>query len=729
MRLALLLLAIVLPSGWVLHSAPALSVRTGTMPQGAAASPDGRELAVLDSGFNPAALALYDTGTLAKIASIPLKGAFGRPVWIGAHRVLVAGANAQALLDIDTAARTVRAIAFPPHTYPIGVARSGDRVAVTTDDDGDVRIGTLQTVARARPIHVGTHPAGLAFSPDGRTLFVADRSGESIEAIDVRTLHVRTLRTRLHPSDVLVAGTRLYVAESDADSVGVYDVNSGSRVATVPLGDAIRGFGTVTGVSPNALAYEGGTLYVSLGAANTIAAVRGDRVAGRIDAGRYPTDIVALGGRLYVVDGKGEAAPPNPRFNLYSKSNVDYVAAIEYGSIRVYALPGSIGAGSPQGSTGWRAAAPPDSIVRADGPIRHVFFILKENRTYDQILGDVAAGNGDAKLALFGRAVTPNQHAISERFGLFDNAYTNGEVSDAGHDWADAAFANDYVERVWPPAYAGRADGDDTGLGFGAATPQGGYLWDAAARAHVSFRDYGEMVDQGGRFDASQTVTAPTLGDRYDPRYVGWNLDYSDYDRYREWKREFDAFVKRGDLPQFEYLWLPNDHTYGSRAGKLTPAAYIAENDYAVGKIVEAISHSPVWKSSAIFITEDDAQDGADHVSDQRTTLYVVSPYARGGVRHEHYTTMSVLRTIELMLGMKPLSTYDAMALPLYAAFSSTPELRPYVAVHPQIDLTARNSRTAYGARLSSTLDFSHPDAIRPGVLRDIIAHNAEYTP
>ncbi len=696
------------------------------MPQGAAASPDGKELAIVESGFNPATLRLYDAHTLKQVAAIPLPGAFGRPLWLDARHILVAGANAEALFDVDSMTRTMQRIPFPARSFPIAVARSGSTVAVATDDDGNVRIGTLQSVARAAPVHVGTHPGGLAFTPDGQTLFAANRSGSDLLAIDVRTLGVRAVQTGLHPGDLLVAGDRLYVAQADNDSVGVYRLAGETRVANVFVGDSVRGK-RVAGVSPNALAWVNGSLYVSLGAANAVAVVKNDRVVGRIDAGRYPTDIVPLRGRLYIVDGKGEAVPPNPRFNVYSKSNVDYVAAIEYGSIRVYALPSAIAGGNPQGAVGWQRSGPLDSIVRARGPIRHVFFILKENRSYDQILGDEQTGNGDAKLAFFGRLVTPNQHALAERFGLLDNAYVSGEVSDPGHDWADAAFANDYVERAWPPTYGGRADGDDTGEGFGAATPQGGYMWDAAARAHVSFRDYGEMVNIGGRFDSSPTGTAPTLGDRYDPKYIGWNLDYSDLDRYREWDREFQAFVRQGDLPAFEYIWLPNDHTYGSKPGKLTPAAYIAQNDYAVGRIVEAISHSPVWGSSAIFITEDDAQDGADHVSAQRTTLYVVSPYAKGGVLHGHYTTVSALRTMELMVGIQPLSTYDAMAVPLYAAFGTTPNLRPYVVIPPRVDLTTRNLKTAYGSAISSTLDFSRPDAAPPGLMRDILAHNATH--
>jgi hypothetical protein len=219
-------------------------------------------------------------------------------------------------------------------------------------------------------------------------------------------------------------------------------------------------------------------------------------------------------------------------------------------------------------------------------------------------------------------------------------------------------------------------------------------------------------------------ATAPSLGNRFDPHYVGWNLDYSDLDRVKEWKREFDSLLAADTLPQLEYVWLPNDHTAGTRAGKLTPAAYIATNDYAVGQIVDAISHSKVWASSAIFITEDDAQDGADHVSDQRTTLYIASPYARGGVIHDHFATVSVLRTIELLLGLRPLSNYDATAAPLYAAFTTTANLAPFGVIAPKADLTTRNSKVAYGSALSARLDFRRPDAVAPAILTDILAHN-----
>ncbi|HXO18098.1 MAG TPA: alkaline phosphatase family protein [Candidatus Dormibacteraeota bacterium] len=715
---------IVVPNGWVLAEPSGVMTETDTMPQGAAAASDGKTLAVVESGFNPPSLRLYSTADLSQTAQIPLRGAFGRPLWIDASHVLVAGANADALFDVDVASQTIQTIAMPKHSYPTAVAMAGDATfAAGTDGDGSVRIGTLDGIAKAKAVYVGPHVGGLAFSPSGKTLFASNRAGSSVEAVDVQSLAARRIAVGLHPSDVLPVGNAIYVAESDDDRVGRYDAASGRQLAALFVGDP-SGARPLDGTSPNALARQGGTIFVSLGAANSVAVIRDQRVIGRIAAGWYPTDVVPIARRLFIVDGKGEGTRPNPNFPAQrSRSFYDYVAAIQYGSIRTYDLERlGTSAGNPQGARGWQTV-PRDSVIRAGGPIKHVFFILKENRSYDQVLGDVPEGNGDAKLTWFGERVTPNQHALAARFGLFDNAYASGEVSESGHNWADAAFVNDYVERNWPPTYGDRGDVDDSLSGSGAAVPRNGYVWQAARAARVSFRDYGELTNVPNLTGPAQTA-APSLSGLYDPRYVGWNLDYSDLDRVKEWRREFDAFVRNGNVPQLEYIWLPNDHTYGSRAGKLTPVAYVATNDYAVGLMVDAISHSRIWRSSAIFITEDDAQDGPDHVSGQRTTLFVVSPYARGGVTHTQYSTVGVVRTMELLLGLRPLSNYDAMAVPLYGAFSTVARLQPYQAMPPRVGTTARSARTAYGAELSARLDFGRPDANAGRVLRDIIAHN-----
>lgn len=717
-----------LPNGWVLEPAHGMTRETDTMPQGAAASPDGAAFAVVNSGFNVPTLRLYDPHDLKQIAVIPLKGAFGRPVWIDSRHVLVAGDNADELFDVDVLARSVEALRLPAKSHPIAVAQAPDgTIAVADDGDGSVRFGALRQLGTAAAVRIGEHPGRLVFSTDSRTLYVADRSGSSVAAIDVSSHQVRRIATGLHPSDLLIAHGVLYVAASDDDVVDTFDVRSGHRIGEIFVGDTIAGK-RIAGASPNALAEHDGDVYVCLGAANEVAVLRDDHVIARIASGWYPTDVVPIGGRLFVIDGKGERARPNPQFNAKLPGFNYYVASIEFGSIRTVDISGiSAAQGNPQGATGWESS-PPDTIVRPHGPIQHVFFILKENRSYDEVLGDMSEGNGDPALVWFGAAVTPNQHAIAKRFGLFDNAYTNGEVSDSGHNWSVGAFANDYVERVWPPTYGGRRDDDDVTSGEGAHVAHNGFIWNAAVAAHVSFRDYGEMTNVPGPGQPPASP-APTLRGLYDPKYVSFDLDYSDAGRVREWSREFDEFLKTGSLPQFEYLWLPNDHTYGSRPGKLTPVALVAQNDDAVGSIVQKISHSSVWRSSAIFIIEDDSQDGADHVSDQRTTLYLASPYARGGVIHDHYSTTSVLRTIEIILGMQPLSTYDAMAVPMYDAFTATLRAQPYQAIPPQVDTTAKNPKSAYGAKVSAELDFSRPDAAPAGILLDILAHNRTATP
>jgi hypothetical protein len=506
------------------------------------------------------------------------------------------------------------------------------------------------------------------------------------------------------------------VADSDADTVGIYDTRGGNVVGSIPLGSVPK----FVGSSPNALAERGGTVFVSLGAANEIAIVRKRVVVALIASGWYPTDMVPIGNRLFIIDGKGEGTRPNPAFDVMSTNAHDYVAAIQYGSIRVVPIAG-VTAGNPQGQHGFGTVPPLNTVIRTGGPIRHVFFILKENRTYDQILGDIGMGQSDPHLTWFGARVTPNQHALARRFGVFDDFYTSGEVSDSGHNWADEAFANDYVERYWPAAYGGRNDNDHVLDGDGAHVPGGGFMWEAARRAHVTFRDYGEMANVPGD---PKPITARGLASHFDPRYVSWDLDYSDVDREKEWQREFERFVRAGTLPQLEYIWLPNDHTYGSRKGKRTPSAFIAQNDYAVGLLVQAISHSKVWQSSAVFITEDDAQDGADHVSDQRSTLYIASPYARGGLIHDHYSTVAVLRTMEILLGIPPLSAYDATALPLYSAFQSRARNGQFDAIAPEVELNARNSARAYAAQASERADFSRPDAVPPSILTAILAHN-----
>ncbi len=718
-------LGVLLPSGWRLTPPQGAVATLGTMPQGVALSPDGSTLAIVESGVAPAALRLVDVATRHQRA-IALAGAFGKPVWVDATHVGVAGANANALFVVDAASGAVLKIPVGRGTWPAALAVApGRSLADANDANGTVTIGT-------RTIVVGEHPSDLVFARDGKLLYVAVRRPSRVLALDAASRRiVAAIPVASNPSALALSpdGSKLYVAESDNDSVGVIDTRTNVLAARIPVGlhqGRMNGYGA----SPNALAVHGTDLFVSLGAENAVAIVRAGRVIERIPVGWYPTG-VALGNdaTLYVVNGKGESAPANPQFNPLERNSGGYVGDITVGSLRVIARAAYEHAGGltreaiDDAAPQWTPAPPAQTIVRAHGPIRHVIYVIKENRSYDQVLGDIAQADGDPKLVMFGRANTPNQHALAQRFGIFDNAYVDAQVSANGHNWTDAAFANDYVERFWPPNYGGRRDLYDFQAGGAPDVPHGGYLWDAAKRAHLTYRDYGEDIDFSPKLKLGLN-TFPGLAGHFDLRYVGWDLSTSDDARLAEWSREFQAFTASRSLPQLEIVYLPNDHTSGTAPGKPTPQAYVAINDWAVGRLVQTVSRSPYWNSTAIFILEDDAQNGPDHVNDQRSTFYIASPYARGGVQHDHYSTASFVHTIELMLGLPPLSIYDATARPLYDAFStSAVNASAFTAIRPGIDMHAVNSKAAYGSAISAKLDFSHPDRADPRVLNDILAH------
>jgi YVTN family beta-propeller protein len=720
---------VILPSGWRLSAPAGPLAHTGTMPQGLALSPDGKLLAVVESGTMPAALRILQTPGLRVLSVIALKGAFGKPVWLDNEHLAIAGANTDSAFIVDAGSGvTGQSLPKGKGSWPAAVA-ADNRAHLVTANDGN---GTLSVFGKT--VRVGQHPADLLFSKDEKTLYVSVRQTNSVGVIDAATQSVRsTIPVGLHPGALALSsdGTKLYVAETDDDAVGVIDTQSNTKIGDVPVGLHARR-ANAYGASPNALAVYGDDLFVSLGAENAVALVRNGHVVERIPAGWYPTGVaVGADGTLYVSNGKGEGAPANPQFDPFNPRSGGYVADITKGSVR--AIPrsayeraaASTAAVLANAEPEWTPAPAGETIIRAGGPIKHVIYVIKENRSYDQVLGDIAGANGDPKLVSFGAAITPNQHAIARRFGVFDNAYTNSQISPDGHNWTDAALANDYVERFWPVITAKRRSLYDMENSTAPIVPHNGYLWDAAKRAHISYRDYGEhlFVPLNGPITIPLN-TAPGLAGHFDERYVGWDPAYSDNDRYAEWLREFKQFENNGELPQLEIVYLPDDHTSGTRPGMRTPYAYVETNDWAVGRIVDQISHSRYWKDTALFILEDDAQNGPDHVSDQRSTFYVASAYAKGGVHHAHYSTVSVLHTIELLLGLQPLTVYDQTARPMYDAFAmSAVNAGPFTSVRPRGDLNAVNSKAAYGASISAKLDFSHPDAADPAVLNDILAH------
>jgi phospholipase C len=338
-------------------------------------------------------------------------------------------------------------------------------------------------------------------------------------------------------------------------------------------------------------------------------------------------------------------------------------------------------------------------------PIKYVFYVIKENRTYDQILGDVAKGNGDTSLVLFGKKYTPNQHAIVDQFVLLDNFYVDAEVSADGHNWSMGALANDYLEKTWPTSYGGRG-GTYGGEGEReVANNKAGFIWNNCNRYGVSFRTYGEFM-------SASKPTISVLKDHYCASFPEYNLNIADTTRFRFWKKDFDSLLAIGKLPQFNTVRFGNDHTEGVRLGRPTPYAHVADNDLAVGMFIEALSKSSIWNQTAVFILEDDAQNGADHVDAHRSTAYVAGGFVkRGVVDHTPYTTSSMLRTMELILGMGPMTQYDAAATPMWRCFDNTAKPFEFKAILPDVDMNKRNTAINEWQKRSEKFNFAKEDA------------------
>jgi len=345
-------------------------------------------------------------------------------------------------------------------------------------------------------------------------------------------------------------------------------------------------------------------------------------------------------------------------------------------------------------------------------PIRYCVYIVKENRTYDQVFGDIPEGNGEPALCLFPEEVTPNHHALAREFVLLDNFYVDAEVSADGHEWSMGAYASDFVEKTWPLSYRGNRRVPYPAEGaLEIARPANGYIWDRAAAKGLSYRSYGEFIKNGATPDDPSTTTVPNLVGHFDPKFRGYDLNYPDVRRADRFLEELAGFERSGDLPQLIVLRLPNDHTAGTRPGGLTVTAMVADNDLALGRVVEGLSKSKFWPNMAIFVVEDDAQNGSDHVDAHRTVALAIGPHIKKhAVDSTMYSTSSMLRTMELILGLEPMTQFDAAARPMAAAFAPTPDLAPYAHRPARVPLDARNDRNAFGAEASLKLDLDEAE-------------------
>jgi DNA-binding beta-propeller fold protein YncE len=556
-----------------------------------------------------------------------------------------------------------------------------------------------------------------------------------------------------HPNEMLLSksGKHLFVANANRNSVSIVDTQSGRTVETL-LAELQPG--SPPGSTPNSLALDPDEklLFVANAGINTVAVfdistIGKSRSLGFIPVGWYPTSVrVSLDGKhLLVANGKGLISQAN-RYgpqpgNDAPASLREYIGGLFRGTLSVIALPA--GEKLEQQLKRWTAQAyrcmpaPLSSItnrapenpvpLRAGDatPIKYCIYIIKENRTYDQVLGDMPEGNGDRSLCLFPERVTPNHHKLAREFVLLDNFYVESEVSADGHEWTMGAYATDFVEKTWPLTYGHNkhkkypypAEGN-----FPIATPAGGYLWDRAREAGVSYRSYGEFVNNGKTTNDPATSRVKTLQGHFDPWFRGFDMDYPDVLRAKRFISELQRFEREGEMPRLQMVRLPNDHTSGTATNKLTPMACVGDNDLAFGMVIEAITRSRFWAKTAVFVVEDDAQNGPDHVDAHRTIAYVISPYAkRRSVDSTMYSTSSMLRTMELILGLKPMSQFDAAALPMFNSFHGKADLRPYTGVPVIVDLNERNSRTAWGAKLSQKMDFTKEDAADDILLNEVI--------
>jgi YVTN family beta-propeller protein len=739
-------------------------VAVGDRPLGLALRPDGAVLLASSGGQSIQSLAVVDptAGTVRQSFPYPPPQAlFVGVAWAPDGSRAYASGGGQDLIrvyDVEGATLAERApIALaapgpvPATRFPAGLAVTpdGKTLAVAENLADSLAVVHLDTGAVAE-IPVGHRPYGVVVSPDGRTAYVSNWGDRTVTIVDLTGPAVRSwVRVGTHPSALATNPARpeLYVADTDSDTVSVIDTTTNRRLRTIGLAPYP---GAPVGTSPNGLAVspDGRTLYVANAGNNDVAVVRlggpaparpADRVAGLIPTAWYPTALALApdGATLYVANGKGLGAGPNPEGpNPEARDRApsdQYVGSMMTGTVSVIPVPDDtrLAAYTRQvradNDFDRRPGILGSAVIPAPGgrtsPIRHVIYVIKENRTYDQVLGNLGHGNGEPALNLFGDESAPNQRALARQFVTLDNFYADAEVSADGWNWSTAATANTYVQKTWPAAYSGRHRRYDFEGGELAAAPgrdpRHSYLWDALERAGVSYRSYGVWTEGA---PAPVAPTAPGLGAHTDKVYPGFALAIPDQVRIDEWLREFTGYERGGHLPRFEFVRLPNDHTAGTKPGFPTPKAMVADNDLALGRLVDAVSHSRFWATTAIFVVEDDAQDGPDHVDAHRTIAQVVSPYTQTGrIDSTFYSTVSMLRTMELILGLPPLTQFDARAVPMVASFTDVPNLAPYDVRIPTQPRDEKNTAASPLAAESAAMDFSEEDRAPDDLLQQAV--------
>jgi YVTN family beta-propeller protein len=740
-------------NGWKLSPA-GKHARVSDMPLRMILSPDQKTLLAICAGHYTG-LAVVDVEKRQTKQFLPIERTFnGLAFSPDGKTIYVTGGNSDMLHVFDFTDGVVsfnRAVPLlrdtkalkPPTSQPADIFLTGIAVHPTTgklyiccESRGEVWVVNPQTLQVEDAIRVGAFPHSCTFGAEDRYLYVSNWGDRTVSAINMSTSATElTINVGVRPNDLVRAPDgRLFVACAGDNTIHVIETKSLKRDEKTnelapPPENAMEIISTSLypsapeGSTPVGIAVSpDGKALFAVNADNNNAAVidisdaKISTVVGFVPTGWYPTSVVSDGKTLFIANGKGlENFGPNAPSKHGARRSVlgitfDHPTGMLSGSVSFIDPP--TGEELNRYTVQVRENCPftPDALHKTAAPgesaiplkvgdpcaIKHVLYIIKENRTYDQVLGDLRdssgkpIGNGDPKLTLFGEDITPNHHQLAREYVLLDNLYCNGEVSVDGHSWCDGAIATDYRQRSWIVGYTGHGelpgnrDMDE---------PAGGFIWDLCRRHGVSFKCYGE---------GSRSVPMANRGN------WGGGRDMHRADRFIDDLRKAEA---ANELPQFMIMSLGEDHTTGSKPGTFTPQACVASNDIALGKIVEAMTRSKFWKESAIFIIEDDAQNGPDHVDSHRTVGLVISPYIkRGMIDSTPYTTTSMIRTMELILGLPPMTQYDAAATPMHACFGTQAKMDVYAPLKPKVDLTAKNTEKSPGAQASAKMDFDEYD-------------------
>jgi YVTN family beta-propeller protein len=750
---------VMLPNGWSLTPA-GRSVQVGDLPLNIAVSSTKKWIAVTNNGQGTQSIQLIDTKTEKVLDDVIIpKSFYGLKFSQDEKSLYASGGNDNWILKYDIVNSKLIAKdsivlgkKWPNKISPVGIEIDDSRqlLYVVTKENNSFYIVDLKTKAIVFEQNMGHEGYTSVLSPDKKLLYISLWGGKKIAIFDTQTRKVMSyIPVSYNPNELILnkSGKLLFVANAGDNSVSVIDTKAQKVIEVLDAGLYPNSLvGSVT--NGLALSADEKTLYIANADNNCLAvfdvSLQGKSFSkGFIPVGWYPTNVRVIGQKIFVANGKGFTSFANPKgpqpvskeIRSESHSGEDtrgqYIGNLMKGTLSIINTPTAtdlsiyskkVYKNSPYKKERELVSAgeinnPIPIKVGDPSPIKHVFYILKENRTYDQVFGDIKEGNGDTSLCLFGEKYTPNQHKLAREYVLLDNFYVDAEVSADGHNWSMGAHANDYLEKTWPTGY-GRRGGVTEGMGRReVANDKDGFIWDFCKKAGVSYRSYGVFVDA-----TKGNISALDKNHVCESFTTYYNQKVKDITRFEQWKKDFDSLVVANAVPAFNSVRLGADHTQGMAIGKPTPFACVADNDLAVGLFIEHLSKSPIWHNSAVFILEDDAQNGPDHVDAHRSNALVVSPYTkRKYVDHTMYTTSGMLRTMELILGLPPMTQYDAGATPMFRSFTSKPDHTPYKSLPSNVNLSDVNVANTPAAKRSEALVFEQEDSNDDNLFNDIL--------